>query len=107
MLGDRCPLVLAILVAAVSSIVSPPAAAEITLPPGFTVRLYASGDGFEAGNVAGAGGFPTTATAAFDQAGMLYLARMGRRYAGGEVEDRKSTRLNSSHKSQSRMPSSA
>jgi len=87
MLGDRCPLVLAILVAAVSSIVSLPAAAEITLPPGFTVRLYASGDGFEAGNVAGAGGFPTTATAAFDQAGMLYLARMGRRYAGGEVED--------------------
>jgi hypothetical protein len=63
------------------------ASAEITLPPGFTARLYASGDGFEAGNIAGAGGFPTTTTAAFDQAGMLYLARTGRRYAGGEVED--------------------
>lgn len=61
--------------------------AEITVPRGFTVQLHASGDGFEVGNVAGAGGFPTTTTAAFDQAGMLYLARTGRRYAGGEVED--------------------
>ena len=64
-----------------------PAWAEITLPPGFTASLYASGDGFDAGSVTGAGGFPTTTTAAFDGAGMLYLARPGRRYAGGEIED--------------------
>ena len=63
------------------------ARAEVTLPRGFTASLYASGDGFDAGSVSGAGGFPTTATAAFDQAGMLYLARMGRRYTGGEIED--------------------
>lgn len=84
---DRRSCLLAMLVALVSWLVSPPAEAEIRVPSGFTVRLYASGDGFEAGNVAGAGGFPTTTTAAFDQAGMLYLARTGRRYAGGEVED--------------------
>ena len=64
-----------------------PARGELKLPPGFTAQLYASGDGYEAGNVAGAGGFPTTTTAAFDAAGMLYLARTGRRYAGGEIED--------------------
>ena len=63
------------------------AGAEITLPRGFTATLYASGDGFDAGSVSGAGGFPTTTTAAFDQAGMLYLARTGRRYTGGEIED--------------------
>lgn len=63
------------------------AGAEMTLPRGFTASLYASGDGFDAGSVSGAGGFPTTTTAAFDGAGMLYLARTGRRYAGGEIED--------------------
>jgi NHL repeat-containing protein len=64
-----------------------PAWAEITLPKGFTLSLYASGDGFDGGNVTGAGGFPTTTTAAFDAAGMLYLGRTGRRYTGGEIED--------------------
>ena len=63
------------------------AGAEMTLPRGFTASLYASGEGFDAGSVSGAGGFPTTTTAAFDGAGMLYLARTGRRYAGGEIED--------------------
>src|SRR5712691_8237298 len=61
--------------------------AEMTLPRGFTATLYASGDGFDAGSVTSAGGLPTTTTAAFDQSGMLYLARTGRRYAGGEIED--------------------
>ena len=64
-----------------------PAWGEITMPKGFTVSLYASGDGFDGGNVTGAGGFPTATTAAFDGAGMLDLARPGRRYTGGEVED--------------------
>lgn len=78
---------LVVLVGFVSLLVASTAAGEIVVPPGFTVKLYASGDGFDAGNIAGAGGFPTTTTAAFDQAGMLYLARTGRRYAGGEIED--------------------
>jgi hypothetical protein len=85
--SDRRPRVLAVLLTLGPLLAAWPAAAEITLPPGFTARLYASGDGFESGNIAGAGGFPTTTTAAFDQAGMLYLARTGRRYSGGEVED--------------------
>src|SRR5438067_7652288 len=64
-----------------------PASAEITLPPGFSVRTYVTGEGFESGGVSGGSGVPTTTTAAFDQSGALYLARTGRRYAGGEVED--------------------
>ena len=84
---DRRSTLLAMLITLVPWLAATRATAEITLPPGFTARLYASGDGFDAGNVAGAGGFPTTTTAAFDQTGMLYLARTGRRYAGGEVED--------------------
>jgi len=66
---------------------APPAAAEITLPPGFSVKTYVTGEGFESGGASGAAGFPTTTTAAFDHAGALYLARTGRRYAGGEIED--------------------
>jgi DNA-binding beta-propeller fold protein YncE len=64
-----------------------PAVGEITLPPGFTVRTYVTGEGFESGGTSGSAGIPTTTTAAFDQAGALYLARTGRRYAGGEIED--------------------
>jgi len=67
--------------------VAAPSRGEITLPPGFTAQVYASGDGYDAGSVAGAGAFPTTTTAAFDAAGMLYLARSGRRYSAGEIED--------------------
>src|SRR6266545_4968696 len=64
-----------------------PAAAEVTLLPGFSVKTYVTGEGFESGGASGAAGFPTTTTAAVDQAGALYLARTGRRYAGGEIED--------------------
>lgn len=85
MLAARRSIVSAFALASVLTVTS--AWADITVPPGFTVRVYAGGDGFDAGAVAGAGGFPSTTTAAFDQAGMLYLARNGRRYAGGEVED--------------------
>lgn len=87
MLSLRSAAPLAVLFAFVPLLAAAPAAGEITVPRGFSARLYASGDGFEAGNITGAGGFPTTTTAAFDQAGMLYLARTGRRYSGGEIED--------------------
>jgi sugar lactone lactonase YvrE len=83
----RRPVLLLVLLVLASVTAAPPASAEITLPAGFTAKLYFSGDGFDAGSVTGAGGFPTTTTAAFDEAGMLYLARPGRRYAGGEIED--------------------
>jgi len=77
----------ATVVALLTLIATAPATAEITLPPGFTVKTYVTGEGFESGGVGGALGIPTTTTAAFDTGGALYLARTGRRYAGGEIED--------------------
>ncbi len=63
-----------------------PAAAEIILPPGFTAQVYVSGEGFD-GAGRGTRGIPAASTLAFDRAGVLYLARTGRRYTGGEVDD--------------------
>jgi hypothetical protein len=64
-----------------------PAGAEIVLPPGFSVRAYVTGDGFDADRSRSGRGIPSTSTLAFDDAGNLYLARVGRRYSGGEVYD--------------------
>src|SRR5947207_2271922 len=75
------------LVALLTLIVVAPASADITVPAGFTVRTYVTGEGFESGGAGGTLGIPTTTTAAFDAAGALYLARTGRRYTGGEIED--------------------
>lgn len=61
--------------------------AELILPPGFTASVYATGDGFDAGTAQGVRGMPAVSTLSFDEAGFLYLARTGRRYVGGEVED--------------------
>jgi len=61
--------------------------AELILPPGFTVRVYVTGEGFDAGIGRGIAGIPGTSTLAFDQTGALYLARTGRRYLGGEIDD--------------------
>lgn len=64
------------------------ASTEILLPPGFTVQVYVTGDGFDSMEARGARGIPSTSTLAIDDAGTLYLARTGRRYAtGGEVDD--------------------
>jgi hypothetical protein len=62
-------------------------AAELLLPPGFTASVYVTGEGFDAGAAQGTRGMPSVSTMAFDEAGFLYLARTGRRYVGGEVED--------------------
>ena len=62
------------------------AAAEVALPPGFTVQVYVTGEGFDTTQRAQRG-IPAAATLAVDQAGTLYLARTGRRYTGGEVDD--------------------
>jgi hypothetical protein len=62
-----------------------PAGADVLLPAGFTVQVYVTGDGFDTSR--NAPGMPSTATLAVDGTGLLYLARTGRRYTGGEVED--------------------
>jgi DNA-binding beta-propeller fold protein YncE len=65
-----------------------PAAADLLLPPGFTSEVYVTGDGVDQGTPRGVGGIPSVSTLAFDRSGVLYLARTGRRYVGGqEVED--------------------
>lgn len=63
-----------------------PVTADLGLPPGFIVSVYVTGEGFE-GGTGGTSGIPAVSTMAFDSTGALYLARTGRRYAGGEVYD--------------------
>jgi len=63
------------------------AAAEMQLLPGFRAQVYVTGHGFDSSEGRGASGIPSVATLAFDPAGVLYLARSGRRYVGGDVED--------------------
>src|SRR5881296_816615 len=62
------------------------ALAEILLPPGFTIKVYVTGDGFETTGGTGGRGIPTTPTIAVDHTGALYLARSGRRYSAGEFD---------------------
>jgi hypothetical protein len=61
------------------------AAAEMALPPGFTAKVYVTGEGFDEGRRGV--GIPSTGSLAFDAAGTLYASRTGRRYTGGEIED--------------------
>jgi hypothetical protein len=70
------------------SVLLEPAAAraDILLPPGFTARVYVTGEGFGGGDGSRGRGIPSTSTLAVDQAGALYLARTGRRYSGGEFD---------------------
>lgn len=63
-----------------------PARAEIALPPGFTAQVYVTGAGFDQGGARIASGIPSSSTLAFDHRGVLYLARTGRRYLGGDVD---------------------
>jgi hypothetical protein len=77
---------LAVGLAILSSLLGPAAApADILLPPGFTARVYVTGEGFGADGPRGRG-IPSTSTLAVDRTGALYLARTGRRYSGGEFE---------------------
>jgi DNA-binding beta-propeller fold protein YncE len=78
----------AIMLMLLAVLMAPTAApAEILLPPGFTVQVYVTGDGFDATEGRAAPGVPSASTLAVDHAGTLYLARTGRRYSGGEVDD--------------------
>jgi hypothetical protein len=63
------------------------AAAELRLPKGFTAQVYVTGEGFDTDSTRGIRGIPATTTMTFDHAGLLYLARSGRRYVGGEAYD--------------------
>jgi hypothetical protein len=69
-----------------AALVATKAVAEIQLPPGFTVKVYVTGEGFETTGGAGGRGIPTTPTLAVDPTGALYLARGGRRYSAGEFD---------------------
>ncbi len=72
----------------VALLVAPwPAHAELSLPSGFRVSVYVTAEGFDTSEGRGARGLPSASTMAFDHDGMLYLARTGRRYSGGEVDD--------------------
>ena len=62
-------------------------AAEFTLPPGFSAQTYVTGEGFSADTWRGLPGIPSTSTLTVDADGVLYLARSGRRYSGGEADD--------------------
>jgi hypothetical protein len=63
-----------------------PARAEIVLPPGFTAQVYVTGEGFDSDSARGTTGLPAASTLLIDRSGVLYLARTGRRYSGGEFE---------------------
>lgn len=63
------------------------ASAGLDLPPGFTAKVYVTGVGFDTSTGRGAPGIPSTSTITFDDGGTLYLARIGRRYFAGEVDD--------------------
>ena len=61
------------------------AGAEMSLPPGFTAKVYVTGEGFDESRRAI--GIPSTASLVFGADGTLYASRTGRRYVGGEAED--------------------
>jgi hypothetical protein len=64
------------------------AMAGLELPPGWSAHVYVTGEGFDASGAGAGRGIPSTSTLTFDESGVLYLARTGRRYfAGAEVED--------------------
>jgi len=62
------------------------AAADILLAPGFALRVYVTGEGFETPTGTPGRGIPSTSTLVVDDKGVLYLGRTGRRYSSGEYE---------------------
>jgi DNA-binding beta-propeller fold protein YncE len=76
------------LVIVIVMLASCPAWAAVEVPPGLSVQLYVTGEGFDSTETRAAPGIPAASTLAFDPEGILYLARSGRRYMGGEVEDK-------------------
>ncbi len=77
-----------VLVVSAVLLASCPAWAEVEVLPGLSVRLYVTGEGFDSTESRAARGIPAASTLTFDPEGVLYLARTGRRYMGGEAEDK-------------------
>ena len=63
------------------------ASAGVTLPPGFTERVYVTGQGFDRGAESGSNGVPVATTLGVDASGHLYLAKSGSRYGAGQTEE--------------------
>lgn len=76
-----------VVLAVLALLAAVPAMAETVVPLGFTVHVYVSGRGFERERAPGAPGIPSSSTLAMAPDGVLYVARTGRRYTGGEVDD--------------------
>ena len=64
-----------------------PAQGELRLPPGFTIDVYVTGQGFDSSGDRGVTGVPAVGTLGFDGAGTLYMSRTGARFRSGDVED--------------------
>jgi hypothetical protein len=64
-----------------------PARGELKLPPGFTIDVYVTGQGFDASGDRSVTGMPAVGTLGFDGAGTLYMSRTGARFRSGDVED--------------------
>jgi hypothetical protein len=77
-----------VLVVSAVLLASCPAWAEVEVPPGLSVRLYVTGEGFDSTESRAARGIPAASTLTFDPEGVLYLARTGRRYMGGDADDK-------------------
>jgi hypothetical protein len=75
-----------VLALAVLTLGSPAGAAEFTLPTGFAAQVYVTGEGYSSASWRGLPGIPSTSTLAVDTDGVLYLARSGRRYTGGDTD---------------------
>ncbi len=87
MLRERVARSLGIATVVTAILLAPASApADIVLPPGFTARVYVTGEGFGSPEGSRGRGIPGTGTLAVDHTGALYLARTGRRYSGGDYE---------------------
>src|SRR5262249_3129232 len=63
------------------------ASAEMRLPSGFAAQVYVTGEGFDTDTSRGIRGTPGPPASAFRRSRLLYVARPGRRYVGGEICD--------------------
>jgi hypothetical protein len=61
--------------------------ADMVVPPAVTAHVYVTGQGFMPDGGRDVHGIPSSTTLAVDGGGILYVARSGRRYMGGEIDD--------------------
>jgi sugar lactone lactonase YvrE len=77
----------AIALLATTGLGAAPAAADLTVRPGFAAEPYVTGQGFDQSGERGGRGIPAAGSLGFDATGLLYVARQGARFRSGEVED--------------------